>query len=439
MTESYKSREQRVPSGRLSRIARFGALTTGILGNVAYEGSRAYASGKRPRLNDLLLTPGNATRLTRELANMRGAAMKMGQLLSMEAGDFIAPELSEILAHLRADAHTMPGRQLKSVLVANWGPDFLRKFSKFDVHPIAAASIGQVHRAHTRDGRDLAIKVQYPGVRGSIDSDLRNVATLLRLSGLLPRDLDITPMMEEARRQLHEEADYAREGGALSEFGRLLGEDPAFVVPDLHTDLTTTDILAMDYVSGDPVENLMTAPQEDRDRVVTQLLSLLLRELFDFQLMQTDPNFANYRYQPETGRIVLLDFGATRSFAPELAEKFHRLLLAGLEQDREGIRTSAIDIGYFSAMTAEHHQTQLLDMMEMALEPLTCPGIFDFGTSTLPARLRDAGMAFGEARDFWEIPPMDTLFLQRKIGGLYLLATRLRARIDMPSLLAPHL
>ncbi|MGY9047501.1 MAG: AarF/ABC1/UbiB kinase family protein, partial [Rhodobacterales bacterium] len=109
MAESYKSREQRVPSGRLSRFSRFGALTTGILGNVAIGGARAYAAGQRPRLNDLLLTPGNATRLTRELANMRGAAMKMGQLLLMEAGDFIAPELSEILAHLRSDAHTMPG------------------------------------------------------------------------------------------------------------------------------------------------------------------------------------------------------------------------------------------------------------------------------------------------------------------------------------------
>ncbi|MGY9047500.1 MAG: ABC1 kinase family protein, partial [Rhodobacterales bacterium] len=326
-----------------------------------------------------------------------------------------------------------------SVLVANWGADFLKQFRKFDVHPIAAASIGQVHRAVTRDGRDLAIKVQYPGVRGSIDSDLRNVASLLRLSGLLPRDLDIAPMLEEARRQLHEEADYQREGRALSDFGRLLENDQAFLVPALHGDLTTTDILAMDYVSGEPIETLKEAPQEVRDHVTTQLLTLLLQELFTFQLMQTDPNFANYRYQEDTGRIVLLDFGATRSFAPQLAQKFHHLLRAGLHKDRAGIRAAAIDIGYFSHSTAEHHQTQLLDMMEMALEPLTCPGTFDFGDSTLPARLREAGMAFGENRDFWEIPPMDTLFLQRKIGGLYLLATRLHARVDMPSLLAPHL
>ena len=391
MAGPYKSRERRVPSGRLSRLVRFGSLTTGILGNVAYEGSRAYARGRRPSFDDLLLTPANAARLTRELANMRGAAMKMGQLLSMEAGDLIAPELAEVLAHLRADAHTMPGRQLKSVLSANWGADFLKRFDRFDVTPIAAASIGQVHRAQTRDGRDLAIKVQYPGVRDSIDSDLRNVAALLRLSGLLPRDLDIAPLLEEARRQLHEETDYLREGRALAEFGALLAEDPGFVVPRLHADLTTADILAMDHVAGAPIESLEAAPRDVRNRVVTRLLSLLLRELFTFQVMQTDPNFANYRYQPESDRIVLLDFGATRRFAATLAEKFHRLLIAGLAQDRAAIRAAAIDIGYFSADTADRHQVQLLDMMQMALEPLCSTGAFDFATSTLPGRLRDAG------------------------------------------------
>ncbi len=439
MTDSYRSREQRVPSGRLTRIARFGALTGGILGNVAYEGSRAYASGRRPRLSELLLTPGNATRLTRELANMRGAAMKMGQLLSMEAGDFIAPELAQILAHLRADAHTMPGRQLKSVLVANWGADFLKHFSKFDVHPLAAASIGQVHRARTRDGRDLAIKVQYPGVRASIDSDLRNVASLLRLSGLLPRGLDIAPMLEEARRQLHQEADYQREGRALDDFGRLLAKHDAFVVPSLHPDLTTTDILAMDHVNGVPVESLTDAPQEVRDRVTTHLLSLLLQELFDFRLMQSDPNFANYRYQPDTGRIVLLDFGATRSFDTALAQKFRALLRAAVQRDRTAIRIAALDIGYLSDSTSGPHQTRLLDMMEMALEPLSSVGLFDFGTSPLATRLRDAAMAIGEDPEFGEIPPIDVLFLQRKIGGLFLLATRLRARVHMPDLLARHL
>lgn len=438
MTEDYKSRAYRVPSGRLSRIARFGSLTTGILGNMAYEGTRQFASGQRPRLQDLLLTPANATRLTQQLAQMRGAAMKMGQLLSMEAGEILPPELSDILAHLRADAHFMPARQLKSVLVSNWGADFLRQFSKFDVHPIAAASIGQVHRATTRDGRDLAIKVQYPGVRRAIDSDVSNVATLMRLSGLLPRDLDLPPLLDEARRQLHEEADYQREGQCLSGFARLLADDPAFRVPALHGDLTTRDILAMDFIAAAPIESVINADQSVRDRVTTHLLTLLLRELFEFRQMQTDPNFANYRYQPDTGQIVLLDFGATRSFAPALTDKFRRLLHAGLARDRSAIRAAAIDIGYFSDTTADHHQTQLLDMFDMALEPLTTQGTFDFGTTDLTARLRDAGMAFGQDRDFWEIPPMDTLFLQRKIAGLYLLAARLKARIDMPALLAPH-
>ncbi|SNT42970.1 Predicted unusual protein kinase regulating ubiquinone biosynthesis, AarF/ABC1/UbiB family [[Luteovulum] sphaeroides subsp. megalophilum] len=427
-----------VPSSRISRLARLGGLATGLAGSAAVEGARQIARGRRPTMGDLLLTPANAMRVAEQLSHMRGAAMKIGQLLSMDAGDVLPPELAQILARLRADAHHMPGPQLKKVLTAAWGPDWLRRFRRFDVRPIAAASIGQVHRALTADGRDLAIKVQYPGVRRSIDSDVDNVAGLLRLSGLVPKGLDIVPMLAEAKRQLHEEADYRREGDCLARFGALLRDDPGFLVPDLHADLTTAGVLAMTYVEGRPVEDLTPAPQAERDRVVAGLVELLFRELFEFRLMQTDPNFANFRYAGD-GRLILLDFGATRAVSPELSGFYRRLLRAGMAGDRGAARAVALELGFLAEDTPRDLEDRMFAMFEMSMEPLRGGGVFDFGTSDLPLRMRDAGMAMAVERAHLRLPPVETLFLQRKFGGIYLLASRLGARVNLRAIVERHL
>nr|WP_244670361.1 AarF/ABC1/UbiB kinase family protein [Rhodoplanes elegans] len=374
-----------------------------------------------------------------ELARMRGAAMKVGQLISMDAGDMLPPELAQIFARLRSDAHHMPWPQLKRVLAHAWGTDWRGRFETFDTHPVAAASIGQVHRARTKDGRDLAIKVQYPGVRRSIDSDVNNVASLLRVAGLVPRTVDIAPMLAEAKRQLHEEADYEREGRCLAQFGALLADRPEFGVPALHPELTTTSVLAMSYVEGRPIDGLVGAPQAERDRVMTLLIGLLFQELFVFRLMQTDPNFANYRYDGASGCVILLDFGATRAFSENFADLWRRLLRAGLAGDRNGIRTGARDIGVVAGDTPERLERAMLEMFEMSLEPLRQDAPFDFGAIDLAMRMREAGMAMAEDHAYFRIPPMDTLFLQRKFGGLYLLATRMRARVDLRAIVAPHL
>ena len=439
---SLPSRGRAVPSGRLARLAAFGSMAGGVAGNMIAGGARALARGERPSVAGLLLTPGNAAKITGQLAHLRGAAMKMGQLLSMGSSDLVPTELSDILARLRADGQHMPPAQLQTVLDKQWGKGWRTRFARFDVRPIAAASIGQVHRAQTRDGRDLAIKIQYPGVRQSIDSDVDNVATLVRLTGMMPSSLDIAPLLSEAKRQLHEEADYAREAQCLARFGSLLGDAPDFIVPSLHADLTTSDVLAMDFVPGVAVESLEDAPQATRDRIMTLLLGLLLRELFEFQVMQTDPNFANYRYDRAQDRLVLLDFGATRQFGPEVADRYRRLLVAGMAPDpaavRADTRDAMLDIGFFGPDTPEHHQTSIMAMFETGMVPLRMTGMFDFAATDLTKQIRDEGLAMAADRNFWHLPPADTLFLQRKFAGLFLLGNRLKARIDMGALLAPY-
>ena len=420
-----------VPTGRAARLLRFGGIASGIAGNVAAGGLRALASGKRPDLAQLLLTPANTLRLTDGLSHLRGAALKLGQMLSMDTGLVLPDELTAILGRMRDDARHMPPKQLQTVLNAEWGPGWYGRFARFDVRPFAAASIGQVHRAVTRDGQDLAIKVQYPGVRGSIDSDVDNVATLMRLPGLLPRGMDIGPLLVEAKRQLHAEADYLAEAQHLARFGALLKGSETFALPALHTDLCTPQVLAMTYVDGAPLDSLVDAPQALRDRVAGALIDLVLRELFEFGAMQTDPNLANYRYDSKTGRIVLLDFGAVQPIATDLAADFRALARVALDGGAAETRDAMLRIGYFGPTTAPHHQALIQSMFEVAMVPLRQDVPFDFGRSDLLVRLRDMGLAIGTDRELAHVPPAPTLFLHRKIGGMYLMAAKLRARVDL--------
>ena len=420
-----------VPTGRAARLLRFGGMASGIAGNVAAGGLRALASGRRPDLAQLLLTPANTLRLTDGLSHLRGAALKLGQMLSMDTGLVLPAELTAILRRMRDDARHMPPKQLQTVLNAEWSPGWYTRFARFDVRPFAAASIGQVHRAVTRDGQDLAIKVQYPGVQASIDSDVDNVATLLRLPGLLPRGMDIGPLLTEAKRQLHAEANYVAEAQSLARFGALLEGSEMFVLPDLHEPLCTPQVLAMQFMPGDPLDSLIDAPQAVRDRVAAALIDLVLRELFVFGAMQTDPNLANYRYDPATGRIVLLDFGAVQSIAPNLAADFRALARAALDGGVAETREAMLRIGYFGPATAPHHQDLIQAMFDTAMAPVRQASPFDFGQSDLLERLRDMGLAIGNDRELAHVPPAATLFLHRKIGGMYLMAAKLRARIAL--------
>ncbi|MBT8459063.1 MAG: AarF/ABC1/UbiB kinase family protein [Boseongicola sp.] len=428
-----------VPTGRLSRFGRLGSMTAGVAGSMALNGLQQLGQGQRPVMRDLLFTPSNITRVADQLAKMRGAAMKIGQLMSMDTGDVLPPELAQIMARLRDDAHFMPPAQLKRVLNEAWPENWLREFKSFDVRPVAAASIGQVHRAVLRSGEELAIKVQYPGVADSIDSDVANVGVLMRMSGLLPRGFDLGPYLEEARKQLHEETDYQREGAHLCRFGNLLQRAPQFEVPTLHSGWSTMNILAMSFVSAQPIEEVRDAPHPVRDRIARDLIELTMRELFSFGLMQTDPNFANYLFDPDTNRIALLDFGAAREIDPVVIDQYRRLLEAGIADDRSALSEIIEEIGFVGAASASRHRAQIVDMICTVFNALRATTPFDFSDTKLSRVMQAKGTALAE--DGFVPPPLpvDVLLVQRKLGGVFLLAARLGARVDVLEVIAQYL
>jgi predicted unusual protein kinase regulating ubiquinone biosynthesis (AarF/ABC1/UbiB family) len=429
-----------VPQTRLGRFASV-ALAAGelALGGVS-EGIRRFAAGERGAdagaVASALLSGENARRLAARLARLRGGAMKLGQMLSLQGDDLLPPEFAQALAILRSQAAPMPLAQLRGVLGREYGKGWEQRFERFDYAPIAAASIGQVHRARTVDGRELALKIQYPGIARSIRSDVENLAALLRLLKVLPGDIDVGGLTAEAARQLGQEADYLAEAEFLERYAALVADEPMLTLPRVHHDLTTQRILAMDYMQGEPLETL-AAPgvaQATRDAIGTLLERLMFRELFEFRTMQTDPNFANYLWQRDTGKVVLLDFGSTIRFEAGFVDDYARITRALIDGDREAVARHAVTIGYAADDDPREQIEATTELIMLVCEPLRHAGRYDFAASDLPSRSRALGFDLGVRQGLLRTPPPQTMFLHRKLVGSFLMLARIGARVDARAL-----
>ncbi len=428
-----------VPTHRLSRFSKLASLATRVAGNVVSEGAKQFAQGKRPAARDLLLTPTNIAKVADQLAHLRGAAMKLGQMLSMDAGDVLEPELAQILAKLRADANPLPPKQLNQVLESGLGDNWKLQFTAFNFAPVASASIGQVHQAYNERGDKVAVKVQYPGIRNSIDSDVDNVGTLLNVVGLIPKSVNYKALLEEAKAQLHDEADYAREAHYAARYHQALSSFEHFVIPNISQDLSSDTVLTMSYIDGIAIENTDSHSQQTRDQVVHHLLELLFHELFELRMVQTDPNFANYVFIESSRKIGLLDFGATREFSTAFSDGYRNAFKAVLNNDDRSLNQALEQIGFFSDDIAESQRRSFINLVRLACEPMVEDKAYDFASSGLAARIRDAGTVLSMEQDYWHTPPVDALFLHRKIAGMYLLAARLKASVNIHRLVQPYL
>lgn len=434
-------KQSRVPTTRFGRVFRLGLTASSFAVGGLTESVRRFTGITPADAANVFLTATNAHKLAKRLSGMRGAAMKLGQMLSMESADILPPQFADALAILRDSADTMPDSQIRRVMGREYGKGWEKKFRKFDFEPIAAASIGQVHRVLTLDGRDLALKIQYPGVAKSISSDVDNMAVMLRMARILPMEMDVGGIVTEAKRQLQQEADYEAEAGFLRRYRALISDDENFVVPGVHDDLTTRRVLAMDYVDGVPLESLGDegVDQDERDRVGALLQKLMFRELFEFRTMQSDPNFANYMYRPEDGRIILLDMGSTVRFTHLFTNRYSHIAKALVDDNAGEIRRYAEQIGYLHSDDSSEHAERLLKLIRMVCAPICHDDVFDFGESDLIRRTRDTGfeMFLHHAGDF-RVPPPETAFLHRKFMGTYMLCARIRARSNVQSLIRPY-
>ncbi|KAJ2637457.1 hypothetical protein IW137_003806, partial [Coemansia sp. RSA 1287] len=294
-----------MPSNRVSRLFHYGSLAVGLgfgaLGEATKRWSGLGTLDSQSSSTSVFLTRANVDRIVTKLTRMRGAALKLGQMLSIQDSKSMSPEIAEVLQRVQNSANYVPISQVEKTVNRELGPNWRVEFASFNDAPFAAASIGQVHEA--RLGKNVqeqvgfdkvAVKVQYPGVANSIDSDLNNLQSLLVMSKLLPRGMYLDNSIRVARRELHWECDYQREADAMTKFGTLLADDPVFVVPRLVSDLSSKMVLTAEFMDGAHLKHAEGYSQEIRDYIGTHIMRLCLQELFDFEFMQTDPNWANF-------------------------------------------------------------------------------------------------------------------------------------------------
>jgi predicted unusual protein kinase regulating ubiquinone biosynthesis (AarF/ABC1/UbiB family) len=333
----------------------------------------------------------------------------------------------------------MPKAQLLKTLAASWSKDWHQQFSYFSFTPIASASIGQVHRATLKDGRQLAIKVQYPGVRESIDSDIDNVMNLLKLSGVLPKHIDLTSVLAEAKAQLKAEANYLQEAEFLNTYRENLCNDPRFIVPFVVDELTDKNILTMEYIEGSPITDISTMSDGIVDLVCSQLMDLTYQELFTHKFMQSDPNFANFLYQSDTQKIVLLDFGACRQLSQHTSVHYLAMADAMQRQDNNDMRSALYSLGLVDNNMSDTAIDIVLKTCFEASYCLQSNTGYNLKKQQLIKRIREVSMPLITDKTAIASPIFEVALVNRKITGMILLANKLGATLDFKSALAPYL
>lgn len=286
-TDNFALQSSEVPSSRLSRIFHYGSLAAGMGIGMAQQGFKHYTSSEPTAplsFKSLLLNPQNIERMAKKFSQMRGAALKIGQLLSFQDNSVLPKEVQAILLKVQNSAHYMPYGQLNKVMVEDIGENWrANNFTSFDDLPIAAASIGQVHNAVTKDLSKVVVKVQYPGVANSIDSDLNNILMFLTASSLLPAGLFLDKTIANARVELKWECDYIREAQNLIRFEDMVKDYPEFKVPKVYHNLCGEHVLTMEKMEGTEVVK-GNWDQETKNWIATNIMKLCLLKLKNLDL-----------------------------------------------------------------------------------------------------------------------------------------------------------
>jgi predicted unusual protein kinase regulating ubiquinone biosynthesis (AarF/ABC1/UbiB family) len=369
----------KLPTGRVARTARVGGLVTGQ--GVRWAGMRAANRVRTPERAEAAQsqrTVALVNDLVDQLGRMRGAAMKVGQMISMVEFDGLEAEqqdeLQRKLATLRNDVPPLPFTRLEKLLRKEFGAPLGSVFADFDERAFAAASIGQVHRARTIEGEDVVVKVQYPGIAEAIETDLRNAMMLVPLLKRVAPGVDGKALALEMRERIGDELDYELEAQNQRRIGRLMRGHPFVSVPRVYTELSTRRVLVSEYVEGEGFEAVRRADQSERDRYAEIVFRFFFGLLYRDRIALGDPHPGNYLLRPD-GRVCFLDFGFIHDIAPEQISAETAVARAVRAQDAGEVKAALVAGGYLPVERADIVDAEFaLRLMHRAISWYAVPG-----------------------------------------------------------------
>ncbi|MEO6772665.1 MAG: AarF/ABC1/UbiB kinase family protein, partial [Kofleriaceae bacterium] len=369
-------RTRRISGGQIGRIARLSRLAARL--SASWFGARArrlFARGERRTQLDSASRRAAAETVAREMGQMKGAIMKLGQMMSFVSDD-LPEEYRVALASLQHAAPAMDFPLLRDVAERELKMPLERAFARFDTKPLAAASIGQVHRATLRDGSEVVVKIQYPGVGDAIRADLANAGMLYRMMAMFYPALDPKPVVDELRDRLTEELDYAKEASSQIKFGELYANHPFIRIPRVIPSHSTALVLTSEFIDGRRFADVLADDREAKDRWAEILYRFVFGSIIRHGVFNGDPHPGNYLFDAD-GRIAFLDFGCTKWFPPDMLVNWLALVRAHLGGDRAAFRARAVTLGFLK-QDAEISADKLFDYFAYFYEPFETAGPFTF-------------------------------------------------------------
>jgi predicted unusual protein kinase regulating ubiquinone biosynthesis (AarF/ABC1/UbiB family) len=447
--ENEPPEAKKLPTGRVARTARVGGLVTGQ--SVRWAGMRAanrVRTPERAAAAESERTAALVRELVEQLGRMRGAAMKVGQMISMvefdDLDDDQRDDLQRTLATLRDGIPPVPFARLEKLMRQEYGEPLNRVFGDFDERAFAAASIGQVHRATTLVGDEVVVKVQYPGVAEAVETDLRNAMMLLPLVKRLAPGLDAKSLATEMRERIGEELDYELEAQNQRRIERLMRGHPYIAVPHVYTDLSTRRVLVSEYVEGEGFELVRRAEEPQRDRYGEIVFRFFFGLLYRDQIALGDPHPGNYLLRPD-GRVGFLDFGLLANVDAERVAAERAIARAVRDKDAAALKAGLVEGGYLPADRADSVQAEFaLRLMRRATKWYAAPGERRFVSSD-ERRGRDRERPTEEQRaemktqvNQFAMPP-DSILIRRMHGIVAVVLQQLRASADWGAIAAEYL
>ncbi|MSP62915.1 MAG: AarF/ABC1/UbiB kinase family protein [Myxococcales bacterium] len=344
-------RSRTLASGRGARIARVGRLSARLWASwLGATLRRTFAGRERRARIDQARRRADAERITETMGHMKGAIMKLGQMLSFISDD-IPVEYRAALQSLQASAPPMDFALLRDVAERELGRPLERAFARFDEQPLASASIGQVHRARLPTGEEVVVKIQYPGVAEAIRGDLANAEMLYRVSMMFYPGVEPGPIVEELRGRIMEELDYVNEARGQRAFADLYADHPFIRIPKVHDSHSTARVLTSEYIAGRRFADILTDDAAARSRYAEILYRFVFGTLIRFSVFNCDPHPGNYLFDDQ-GRVVFLDFGCVKYFPEAMAANWTALVTAHLAGDRDRFHQQLLVLGFFKPEAA---------------------------------------------------------------------------------------